>query len=208
MPITVLLDWLRGLNRELFYAVNGIRGDSLDFIMLLGTRIGDFWNAPWIIFAMLCFIAIRRFSPKSAAIDWLPEQHTLVKTMLVFLAGFVLAAMIVALIKIGYDKPRPLAAMTLGTVHVLAQRELNHSFPSGHAAFAMLIVSVFWPYCRYRWRALLVLFAMWVGISRVSVGAHFPIDVIAGYLCGGVSGWVAANALTLLSSARFVSRRI
>jgi membrane-associated phospholipid phosphatase len=98
--------------------------------------------------------------------------------------------------------------MTLGTVHVLAQRELNHSFPSGHAAFAMLIVSVFWPYCRYRWRALLVLFAIWVGISRVSVGAHFPIDVIAGYLCGGVSGWVAANALTLLSSARFVSRRV
>jgi len=206
MPITILLDWLRGLNRELFCVVNGIRGDFLDSVMLLGTRLGDFWNAPWIVFVMLSFIAIRRFAPQSAAVDWLPEWHTLVNTLSVFLAGYVLAAVMVTLMKIGFDKPRPLAVMTLGTVHVLTQRELNHSFPSGHAAFVMLIVTVFWPYCRYQWRALLALFAMWVGISRVSVGAHFPADVIVGYLCGGLSGWVAANVLAFRSNRLSVSR--
>jgi membrane-associated phospholipid phosphatase len=51
-----------------------------------------------------------------------------------------------------------------------------------------------------------VLFAMWVGISRVSVGAHFPVDVVVGYLCGGLSGWVAANALAFRSSGLSVSR--
>lgn len=205
MPITILLDWLRVLNRELFYVVNGIRGDFLDFVMLLGTRLGDFWNAPWIVLVMLCCIGIRRLAPQSAAADWLPQWHTLVNTLSVFLAGYVLAAVMVVFMKIGFDKPRPLAAMTLGTVHVLTARELSHSFPSGHAAFAMLIVTAFWPYCRYRWRALLALFAVWVGISRVSVGAHFPVDVIVGYLCGGLSGWVAANALAFRSNGLSVS---
>jgi membrane-associated phospholipid phosphatase len=27
-----------------------------------------------------------------------------------------------------------------------------------------------------------VLFVLWVGASRVSLGAHFPADVVAGYL--------------------------
>jgi hypothetical protein len=68
-----------------------------------------------------------------------------------------------------------------------------YSLPSGHSGFAMLVAWVFWPYCLRRWRFVLALCVVWVGISRISVGAHFPADVLAGYLCGGLSAWLATG---------------
>ncbi len=39
--------------------------------------------------------------------------------------------------------------------------------------------------------------ALWVGISRINVGAHFPADVLAGYLCGMASGLLANKAVMI-----------
>jgi membrane-associated phospholipid phosphatase len=44
-----------------------------------------------------------------------------------------------------------------------------------------------------RGRTLLAILPLWVGISRINVGAHFPADVLAGYFCGA-SGLLANKA--------------
>jgi undecaprenyl-diphosphatase len=57
------------------------------------------------------------------------------------------------------------------------------SFPSGHtsAAFLMMgILSAFYPVLAIP----LLLWATWVGISRVMLGVHFPTDSVAGALLG------------------------
>jgi signal peptidase II len=68
-----------------------------------------------------------------------------------------------------------------GSLHILGEPEFHHSLPSGHASFAMLVGASFWPVAG-KARPVLVAFVLWVGISRISVGAHFPADVLASWL--------------------------
>ncbi|MCG2738964.1 MAG: phosphatase PAP2 family protein [Syntrophaceae bacterium] len=196
MLATVFYNWF-GLNQTLFFAINDIHNAYLDQLMLLGTRLGDFGNFPWIIGALILMFAVRAAAPGIDRVGWLPEKTTTILLLFALLSGYVLAAILVTLLKVGLHMPRPPVALAMATVHVLGTPESIYSFPSGHAAFAMLLSVVFWPHCRNPPRALLILFAIWVGVSRISVGAHFPADVIAGYLCGALSGWIANRSLTL-----------
>ncbi len=72
--------------------------------------------------------------------------------------------------------------------------ETTYSFPSGHAMGSMTLAAVLvllaW---RTRWRlpvlAVMSLFVVMVGLSRVYLGVHYPSDILA--------GWAAALAWTL-----------
>ena len=46
---------------------------------------------------------------------------------------------------------------------------------------------------RLRWVFLCIGF--WIAVSRLFVGAHYPSDVFAGGLLGGVTAWLMARAL-------------
>lgn len=199
MLLTVIYDW-GGLNRELFSAINGFRGPLIDPLMLAGTQLGDVWNAAWIALVMLLLIASRRVLPRNNVISRLPDERTVSDALFVFVVGCAITALLVFVGKASFDMPRPYNALPIGSVKVLTALKEPYSLPSGHAAFAMLIAWVFWPYCQRQWRAFLALCVVWVGVSRISVGAHFPADVLAGYICGCVSGWFATRALTLRST--------
>lgn len=67
-------------------------------------------------------------------------------------------------------------------------------FPSGHSAVAALLATVSSPYVPKRWSRLFWLVAWTVGISRVYVGAHLPLDVIAGLSLG----WFFGSLLNLI----------
>lgn len=201
MPVTPFYN-LFGLNQTLFFAINGIHNIYLDQLMLLGSRLGDFWNLPWIIGALLLMFAVQTAASGADPTGWLPERKTIIQLLLTLLAGYVSAAVLVTLLKLWLHMPRPSAAITFATVHVLGEPESIYSFPSGHAAFVMLLAVVFWPHCRNLPRILLILFAVWVGVSRINIGAHFPTDVIAGYLCGAFSGWIATRVLPLHPDGR------
>jgi undecaprenyl-diphosphatase len=68
------------------------------------------------------------------------------------------------------------------------------SFPSGHATTAMALgVSLALLFPRLRWVLLCLCF--WIAVSRLFVEAHYPSDVIAGGIVGGVTAWLMARAL-------------
>jgi membrane-associated phospholipid phosphatase len=194
--LTVLYEW-GGLNRELFSAINGFRGPIIDLLMLTGTQLGDVWNAVWIALALLLVLVSSRLLRRSPAVAHLPDTRLVAEVLLLFVAGCVITALLVFSAKASFNMPRPFVALPSGSVAVLAELKEPHSFPSGHSAFAMLVAWVFWPYCQRQWRALLALCVVWVGVSRISVGAHFPADVLAGYIFGSISGWLATRALAL-----------
>ena len=68
------------------------------------------------------------------------------------------------------------------------------SFPSGHAIIAVGIATLLWPYLGRGGRVVVAVLAVAVCVARVYLGAHNPLDVVAGAGLGLLLG----GLLTLL----------
>ncbi|NBZ96083.1 MAG: phosphatase PAP2 family protein [Proteobacteria bacterium] len=71
------------------------------------------------------------------------------------------------------------------------------SFPSGHAANNMAVATVLILF--FGWRGALYLpFALLIGYARLYTGAHWPFDVLGGFLLGLIGGILAVNLVEIL----------
>jgi len=75
-----------------------------------------------------------------------------------------------------------------------------HSFPSGHAARAILLAVLSWTFGLQPLAWILTLGVPLVSLARVSMGVHYLIDVIAGWLLGFLMAIVMLVAQPLLYS--------
>jgi hypothetical protein len=112
---------LFGLNYTLFFTINGARGVMVDYAMLLGTRLGDFWNLPWVVGVAVFMATLKEVFPDTRCIRRLPERRTMFRFLLVLLIGYALAGISVELLKEGVHMPRPSAAMPAAIVHVIGK---------------------------------------------------------------------------------------
>jgi membrane-associated phospholipid phosphatase len=62
------------------------------------------------------------------------------------------------------------------------------SYPSGHAIVAAGMLVILWPYLGRAGRVVATLLALGVGVARVYLGAHNPLDVVAGFGLGLLLG--------------------
>ena len=158
-----------GLNNELFLWLNSYHGHYWDALMLTMTAWGDHAHYPLYMALALLLAAWRPLI--------LPRGN-----VVIFGVGYCVTGWIVTAIKPALDFPRPLLALGGGAVHVVGRPEFFHSFPSGHATFAVLLAASLSSGSSQALRWLLWIFALLVCISRPVLGAHFPADVLAGAL--------------------------
>lgn len=112
--------------------------------------------------------------------------------------GFV-AFGINTLIKHAVHRARP------DTIYAHGMRIKSYSFPSGHAFgsifFYGLLAYLAFTHLPHPWNLVatiaLGILILCIGISRVYLGAHFPSDVVAGWLFGGLCLFVAVRLCKL-----------
>lgn len=95
-------------------------------------------------------------------------------------------------IKLGADQLRPPAVLPPDSFFMLGPANKRLSFPSGHTVTAFVFFGVLAYHFR-RWRLPLLATAAAAGLSRVTIGVHWPLDVIAGAFIGLASAWAAVH---------------
>ncbi|MBI4236797.1 MAG: phosphatase PAP2 family protein [Deltaproteobacteria bacterium] len=94
--------------------------------------------------------------------------------------------------------PRPFQA----SADVLAiVPEHGFSFPSGHAINAVMTLGTLaWCVRRRTVTALAVGGIVLIGLSRIYLGLHYPMDIIGGYALGGLGLWVVIRVMPKLQA--------
>ena len=105
------------------------------------------------------------------------------------LIAAVICAVAVQLMKYGFDVDRPIAILERTKIFLVGDPPSARSFPSGHTASIFVFAGViFFALNNKTVPILMLLLATLVGMSRVMVAAHWPIDL----LIGAAIGWLSA----------------
>ena len=142
-------------------------------------------------------------------IYWTIDRRIGVRTLLILIhADFLNASL-----KLLFHQPRP---YWLGDVKELTI-EPTYGIPSSHASTTMTVGGYFITRTKENGaRVLIGITILLVGISRLYLGAHFPHDVLAGWLLGlvvlwaltkwgeQVSGWLKSKSLSFQIGIGFI----
>ena len=102
------------------------------------------------------------------------------------------------------DRARPYD--TLANVHILVDKTTDFSFPSDHATVAGA-VAVGLLFANRRLGIIASVLAVLMAFTRIYVGAHYPGDVLAGLILGGIVAATGRFVIvpTLTKIARWLS---
>ena len=160
------------LEAEIFHAVNDLP---------------ELFGAPMYAFQMLGVLAV---APVAGVVALFLRRYRLA----VALAALAPLKLLIekGVIKALVERQRPGTSLADAVLRGDAPAE-GLSFPSGHAIIAFGVAVLIAPYLASRWRLVAFAVAGLVGLGRIYLGAHLPLDILA----GGASGVAIASALNL-----------
>lgn len=162
-------------NTNIFGVINQAAGQSatLDLLMLWVTHYVPYFMVALVVVYMV-WVYPRR--------DTYNALHR-VGQILEYIVTLTTTFVVVQFIKVALAHPRPF--VVLSETILLVPDQAGYSFPSMHTALTVAVAMSVLVHHR-RLGKLLLLFALLVGLSRIYVGVHYPVDVLAGGLIGAV----------------------
>ena len=165
---------LRSLDKSILDFFNkNISNPFSDFLFPLITRAGEIVVV--LPLCLLIFILDKKNGKRTAGL---------------VAVTYLLSRAAALILKIITQRPRPF--LVYPDLRVLGTATFS-SFPSGHAILVTALALVLGS--KYeKWQWLLWIAVVWVAISRMYMGLHYPTDVAAGILMGLAIGY-AVNSL-------------
>ena len=170
-----LFEWLNKIDTQLFLAINGSHNPFFDHFFSLFTS-KEIWYP---LYLLLIFLIFQKYRFKGL---WV---------VLFFVVMVVISDQLSVLIKNLVHRLRPSHEPSLaGLVNLPNGQGGLYGFLSSHAtnSFALAILIGSLAKSKRLWIAFL-LWAVLTCYSRIYVGVHYPFDVIAGAILGGLIGW-------------------
>ena len=162
---------IQNLDLSLFNLIHNLAGKSrlLDFLEIF---LADYFGY-FLIFGVVVMIAMEN--------DWKKKFHFYA---LLALSVIISRGILTETIRLAYHRLRPFLA--LGFSPLIPEN--SYSFPSGHAAFYFAVAGVvFLLNKKWGWRFIAA--ATLMGLARVFVGVHWPLDIVGGAIVGFASVW-------------------
>ena len=177
LPLVVLITscaiYFSHSNHSLFFTINSLSQYTGDLVWAVLTFFSD---------GLVSFIIL---------LPWIRKKPKLIWAVLI-------AAIIFTLIGQGIkrivDVPRPPQVLAPEAFRLIGPDWGQHAFPSGHAAMIFMLAGAFVFTTHRKWlKWLLIVFASLIALSRVVVGVHWPLDILAGATLGWLGVWVGLH---------------
>lgn len=185
-----MLEKILSLDQKLFVCLNSLGSENFDGFWLLVTK-----QTTWIpLFLFLLYLVYTKLGTKQTLYLML-----FVAVLLVF------TDQTANLFKNGFQRLRPCNNPEINTFIRIVQSRTSFSFFSGHASSSMGVATflnlIFKKDFKYFW--LLFLWPLIFAYSRIYLGLHYPLDIICGYLCGAIVGFLMFKLYQIFQKKNF-----
>lgn len=171
--IALAIVYFGGFDDTLFFAINSLSPVTGEILWENITILGD-----GLVIAAFLFPFIR----KNPQLVWAG------------LLAIIFATIFTHSLKANIDAYRPLKALGEEAVNLVGPAYHHNSFPSGHTTVAFAVIGVFALFAKNNAaKVFLLISAAIIGMSRIVVGIHFPVDVLAGACGGWLAAWISCN---------------
>ena len=188
-----MLEKLLSLDTNLFVYLNGMGSETFDGLWLMITK-----QTSWIpLFIFLLYLIYKKLGTKQSLY------------LLLFVAILlVLTDQTSNLFKNGFQRLRPCNNPEINSFIRIVQSRSSFSFFSGHATSSMGVVTflylIFKRDFNYFW--LLFLWPLIFAYSRIYLGLHYPLDILSGYLCGAILGFLMFKCYQIVQKSNFPAK--
>jgi undecaprenyl-diphosphatase len=187
-----MLEQLIQFDQNLFFTINhGLSNSFFDWLMP-ALRNRFFWT-PLYLFIIIFFI--RNYG----------KQGWILILFLILTFGFT-DFFSSSILKPSVQRLRPCNDPEIKSdVKNLIACGSGFSFPSSHASnhfgLAVFLIVMFYP----KWRLILPIGLFWaasISFAQVYVGVHYPVDILAGAIIGGMIGYIMGTILLVSKTFR------
>ena len=180
-----MLEKIITLDKHLFLFLNNLGSPQYDKFWLLTTK-----QINWIpFFLLLLFLVYKKLKQKDILL--------LLLTVIIIL---IFTDQTCNLFKNSVQRLRPCNNVDFVGIMRNIKPSLTFSFFSGHAANSSAISVFLYLVLRqhYKYFGFIIFWPLIFAYSRIYLGLHYPLDILAGYLCGIIFGILAYNLYELM----------